>query len=152
MIYRVWSTDWIKDPHTEGERLLAAVREAVDTYREEPYKQDSWTVTKATDFLDVSKKSVAEIANEKYRSVRSRYAGGKASEIPMSDIEQTMLKVLAANLGLDKNGLFKETAQHGYSWARQGSTIKQKFEMAYQRLLFQKKITEDEDGKIKCMI
>lgn len=31
-IYRIWSTDWIKDPVTEGQRLLDAVNEAVSAY------------------------------------------------------------------------------------------------------------------------
>jgi very-short-patch-repair endonuclease len=33
-IYRVWSTDWIKDPKTEGEKLLNAVKEAIANYHE----------------------------------------------------------------------------------------------------------------------
>ena len=31
-LYRIWSTDWIKDPITEGEKLLNAVDEAIATY------------------------------------------------------------------------------------------------------------------------
>lgn len=34
-IYRIWSTDWIKDPATEKRRLLEAVRTAIDEYVEE---------------------------------------------------------------------------------------------------------------------
>lgn len=33
-IYRIWSTDWIKDPLTEGKRLLEAVENAVNSYSE----------------------------------------------------------------------------------------------------------------------
>ncbi len=33
-IYRIWSTDWIKDPVTEGQRLLEAVDESIDSYTE----------------------------------------------------------------------------------------------------------------------
>lgn len=33
-IYRIWSTDWIKDPITEGQRLTEAVEEAVHSYTE----------------------------------------------------------------------------------------------------------------------
>ena len=33
-IYRIWSTDWIKDRHTEGARLLDAVKDAINNYRE----------------------------------------------------------------------------------------------------------------------
>lgn len=31
-IYRIWSTDWIKDPITEGEKLITAVEHAIATY------------------------------------------------------------------------------------------------------------------------
>ncbi len=31
-IYRIWSTDWIKDPITEGERLTTAIKDAISTY------------------------------------------------------------------------------------------------------------------------
>ena len=31
-IYRVWSTDWIKDTKTEGEKLLRAIEDAINNY------------------------------------------------------------------------------------------------------------------------
>ncbi|MDQ2086923.1 DUF559 domain-containing protein [Herbivorax sp. ANBcel31] len=34
-IYRIWSTDWIKDPVTEGEKLIEAVENAINGYVEE---------------------------------------------------------------------------------------------------------------------
>ncbi|SFS07432.1 DUF4011 domain-containing protein [Anaeromicropila populeti] len=34
-IYRIWSTDWIKDPITEGQRLLEAVETAINSYVDE---------------------------------------------------------------------------------------------------------------------
>ncbi|SHJ80608.1 Protein of unknown function [Anaerocolumna jejuensis DSM 15929] len=34
-IYRIWSTDWIKDPVTEGQRLLEAVEAAINDYIDE---------------------------------------------------------------------------------------------------------------------
>ncbi|EGL16336.1 AAA domain-containing protein [Paenibacillus sp. HGF7] len=34
-IYRIWSTDWIKDPLTEGQKLLEAVNKALNEYSEE---------------------------------------------------------------------------------------------------------------------
>jgi very-short-patch-repair endonuclease len=32
-IYRIWSTDWIKDPNTEGHKLLEAVNIAISNYK-----------------------------------------------------------------------------------------------------------------------
>ncbi len=31
-IYRIWSTDWIKDPITEGQKLIEAVMDSISTY------------------------------------------------------------------------------------------------------------------------
>ena len=31
-IYRIWSTDWIKDPRTEGEALITAINDAIANY------------------------------------------------------------------------------------------------------------------------
>jgi very-short-patch-repair endonuclease len=31
-IYRIWSTDWIKDPMTEGEKLISAIDNAISNY------------------------------------------------------------------------------------------------------------------------
>ncbi|UZT82888.1 DUF4011 domain-containing protein [Caproicibacterium sp. BJN0003] len=144
-IYRVWSTDWIKDQHTEGLHLLTAIKEAIQNYRE-PTPKAHTESSKVADYLDVSSKSTQESIKEKYKTIESKYAGCNANEIPISDFEQTMLRVLANNYGLDKEALFKETALYGYLWLRQGSTIKKNFECAYQRLLAQNKITEKDKG------
>ena len=34
-IYRIWSTDWIKDPVSEGERLLVSIQNAINSYNED---------------------------------------------------------------------------------------------------------------------
>lgn len=34
-IYRIWSTDWIKDPNTEGQKLIHAVDDAIASYSED---------------------------------------------------------------------------------------------------------------------
>lgn len=39
-LYRVWSTDWIKDPVTEGNRLTEAIENAIDNFK---YRNDGET-------------------------------------------------------------------------------------------------------------
>lgn len=62
-IYRIWSTDWIKDPVSEGQRLLAAIEMAINNYSETkpqnilntaPANQQ---VTETADFVTVEDKS-----------------------------------------------------------------------------------------------
>ena len=54
-IYRIWSTDWIKDPVAEGEKLLAAVEEAIETFGVDGFDATGSSATEDTanaeDFL-----------------------------------------------------------------------------------------------------
>lgn len=151
-IYRVWSTDWIKDQHAEGVRLVSAIEQAIDNHRETIPSSKAALKEKVTDFLNVQTvsvdESIREGIHEKVANIRSRYFGLSAKEISTRDFVETMLKVLQNNFGLDKAGLFKETSLYGYGWERQGSAIKQKLELAFAAMLQSNKI-EEEEGKIK---
>jgi very-short-patch-repair endonuclease/predicted nucleic acid-binding Zn-ribbon protein len=149
-IYRIWSTDWIKDQRTEGDRLLKAVETAMNSYREEPKPREA-SAPKSTDFMAISAKSAAESEQEKLSIIKSGYWGYNAVEIPVVDFEKTMLRVLESEFGLDKPALFKETALYGYGWQRQGSTIKERFEQTYRDLLGKNKI-EEVEGKINIIM
>ena len=154
-IHRIWSTDWIKDRHTEGERLLTAVRQAIDNYYETTPTATNKIKDQVTDFLEVTTvsadESIREGVEQKFRMLRSPYRGYQAKEIPASDFAATMIKVLQNSFGLDKAGLFKETTLYGYCWERQGSTIREKLETAFASLLKKNKISIGEDGKIKLV-
>ena len=63
-IYRIWSTDWIKDPITEGAKLLEAVEDAIANYgvgedaHFEPVPEDTHGES-ATDFVNVEEKDLS---------------------------------------------------------------------------------------------
>lgn len=58
-IYRIWSTDWIKDPVTEGEKLLEAVENALKSYSA-PYKEIAEIdEAKSDDFMFMEKKIIS---------------------------------------------------------------------------------------------
>jgi very-short-patch-repair endonuclease len=58
-IYRIWSTDWIKDPTTEGERLIEAVDKAISEYVEDiPIPQKTADDAEPSTFLSVEKKEI----------------------------------------------------------------------------------------------
>lgn len=60
-IYRIWSTDWIKDPVTEGEKLVEAAEQALKKttflYQETPKSEN----IKAADFVSIVKKTESKI-------------------------------------------------------------------------------------------
>jgi very-short-patch-repair endonuclease len=153
IIYRVWSTDWIKDQHTEGARLLDAVKKAINGYSEVSLASNAPTAVKTMDFLDMSTQTVYESIQEgvqqKFNVLRSNYFGWQADDIPTKDFAETMCKVLKNDFGLDKAGLFKETALYGYGWRRQGINIKTNFESVLDDLLKREIVKEEADNKIK---
>lgn len=63
-IYRIWSTDWIKDPTTEGNRLVEAVEKAIKNYgNDEPVSLEP--EVDAGDFVSLEDKadSIENIVN-----------------------------------------------------------------------------------------
>lgn len=63
-IYRIWSTDWIKDPVTEGKLLSKAIEEAIASYHEEPPKAESKQLKETKEYLNLSDEtSTSNISN-----------------------------------------------------------------------------------------
>lgn len=151
-IYRIWSTDWVKNRNFEGARLLASIENAISNYRE-PTPYSHAKDAKMTDFLDVStqtpEESSQEGAEQKALALRSSFYGCPAKEVPPRDMAAVMLKVLEIDYGLDKVGLFRDTSLYGYGWQRQGSVIKEKFEKAFDLLIGQGRIDMDSAGKLR---
>ncbi|CAM4473564.1 DUF4011 domain-containing protein [Paenibacillus tarimensis] len=61
-IYRIWSTDWIKDPLTEGRKLLDAIQKALNEYSEES-STNSGAMNKLQDDLLQESISIEVIEN-----------------------------------------------------------------------------------------
>jgi len=57
-IYRIWSTDWIKDPITEGEKLINAINDAISTYDTDEIAQIEEMDTNPDDFITVDNRTV----------------------------------------------------------------------------------------------
>ena len=64
-IYRIWSTDWIKDPITEGQKLLDVVKAAIEQYDAEDKVSGTYSTTPVTpkeeakEFLSFDMKTVS---------------------------------------------------------------------------------------------
>lgn len=142
--YRIWSTDWIKDPDSEGKNLLAAISDAIRDYQEpEPAHKE----IDDTDFLQISEKTEND-SQEDISHLRSDYYGKNIKDIPLYDIEDTLLKITEHGFGYTKDGLFNDTIKFGYGWKRKGRSIMDKINRAYQNLLANQTLIE-EDGKVK---
>lgn len=62
-IHRIWSTDWIKDQRTEGEKLLEAVRKAISDYT--PSKQNT-AIPKEAVRTDEENTDIEVVARERF--------------------------------------------------------------------------------------
>lgn len=145
--YRIWSTDWIKDPDTEGKKLLSAISQAIAEYQEPEIIPEE---TEHTDFLKISRRTKADLKKEDITQFRSPHFGKNVKEIPIADIEKTMLKMLEHGYGYTKEGLFDDIAKYGYGWKRKGKTIVGALTQAYDHLLSNGSIME-ENGRIKAL-
>jgi len=61
-IYRVWSTDWIKDPLKEGNDLIRAIENAIQSYDDDPFLQQSRLPTQDAEKSNYL--TVSQIASE----------------------------------------------------------------------------------------
>lgn len=147
-IHRIWSTDWIKDPNAERKKLLDAVEKAISNYQETYSMTDNKTENdKQEQYLNVSEADVTDQISD-YLKVKSAYAGMNVQDVPIKDIENTILKVLEIGYGYDMDTLIKSTAKYGYTWQRTGKNIKARFTMAFNRLINKEAIIV-ENGIIK---
>jgi len=84
-----------------------------------------------------------------YFRVRSAYAGMNIHDVPINDIEDTILKILEEGYGYNIETLIKNTAKYGYDWQRTGKNIKARINTAINRLLSKEAITI-ENGVLKA--
>ena len=143
-MYRVWSTDWIKDPKTEGEKLLNAVEEAIKEYSISYY--GAQTEIK-NEFLKLTARMDAPV-----KIPQPKHYGYEPRDIPAKEFEGEMIRIISLSYGIFKEGLFKETALR-YGWERQGPVIKDCLETAYQNLIRKNKIIVREiEGKTSISV
>lgn len=161
-IYRIWSTDWIKDVGNEKKRLRDAVNEAIKNHKveaEKPQEREKTTssnslikgIKNAGILTDVRINSknvnvgiVDQIKSDEYlkttnkeskeKVIISKYAGHLPDKIPMTDYMITLCSVLECSYGISKSGLLKTTAS-AYGWKKVGSTINARITAALMELV-----------------
>lgn len=131
-IYRIWSTDWIKDPVTEGEKLIEAVEDALKNYAvpyEEVIKTDA---PKADDFVSIEKKTIS------VEEQRNPYGFEEEKSVSFSDlprnysgylsIEDCIVEVVKQRFPIHYDLLCKELAP---LLGNEKATVKVKREVDY---------------------
>ncbi|HPE28637.1 MAG TPA: hypothetical protein PLM10_07265, partial [Saccharofermentans sp.] len=78
-IYRIWSTDWIKDPITEGKRLVDAIEDALDNFIDANHQflHTQKDESEVTDFI-------IELENENCSSLDNPYGFEEYKEADIS--------------------------------------------------------------------
>lgn len=93
-IYRIWSTDWIKDPVAEGKKLIAAVEEAIESFGMDGFDElnssRSETTASAEDFVNVEVKTTSK------KNVSNPYGFEKAKDADFSSLPRDQFGYLNA--------------------------------------------------------
>lgn len=91
-IYRIWSTDWIKDTSAEGEKLLSAVRNAIEQHPLNNISNDIVEVKSVeieNDFIEVVSKDTQLSGNRIDDKSANPYGFENYIETQISDVERT---------------------------------------------------------------
>jgi len=145
-IYRIWSTDWIKDPVAEGEKLIEAVENALKNYAvpyEEIAERDE---PKANDFVSIDKKTVS------LEDQLNPYGFDEENEVSFSDLprnysgylsmENCILEVVKRRFPIHYDLLCKELAP---LLGNEKATVKVKREVDYGLSKIGKQIIRKDD-------
>ena len=141
--YRIWSTDWIKDPEYEKNRLVEAIERAVLIYHEKTPEsiQDNSDENDYSEVIEVTTKTTA---TEPEKDHSSKFIGSKPLDIPISDYKETVITFLSMGYGSNqKESLIKTAAKLAYGWDRVGSNIRKQFNKAINAL--------EREGKIEVV-
>jgi very-short-patch-repair endonuclease len=121
-IYRIWSTDWIKDPASEGVRLIEAVEDAFKSYGD-PYEEISKIgAPTANDFISIEKKTISHEDNlnpygfEKEKDIS--FAGHSFNNINSLSVKDCIVEVVNKRFPIHYDLLCREIAPlYGYKKA-----------------------------------
>lgn len=150
-IYRIWSTDWIKDPVTEGEKLVEAVEDALKNYAV-PYEDVLKTdIPKADDFVSIEKKTISE------EEQLNPYGFEEEKQISFSDlprnysgylsIEDCIVEVVKQRFPIHYDLLCKELAP---LLGNEKATVKVKREVDYGLSKLGKRIIRKDNFLYPC--
>ena len=140
-LYRVWSTDWTKDPRGEAARLLHAVNAAIEGAGDGPIDGPGNMPVQSDDgsssYLEIHEHQSSGAGAQ----VQTDYFGAQTDQVPSTDLIRVMTEVVATSFGIDREGLFTTTAR-SYGWQRRGNRINERLEYAFRLLLATGRIQE----------
>lgn len=133
-IYHVWSPDWVKDPVNEKARLIKAIRHAADNLRTKRPALSDYPV-QSESRLSIIKKTDEEIETELAKKYRSDFYGYEPMEIPVTDFQSIIIKILSDGYGSRlKDNLIRDVGRLGYGWSRMGPIRKKRILAALDHL------------------
>lgn len=145
IIYRIWSTDWIKDPLSEKDKLRKAIDDAINRISvDEKIERADKRENEITNYVVVN-----ELGNKLKESILSEYYNYNAVDVPISDLKKTICMLLSNYYGITKEGLVKALLK-SYGWQKRGKVINERFNEAFKSLCNTKHIRVF-DGKVELI-
>ena len=144
-IVRIWSTDWVKDPNAQVERVVAALEQA----RKAPQKpaispSRSLPEVRRADEAPVK---IVPIAN-RAEQPESRYDFDKIDDVPGGVIEKLVLAVLAS-YGATAGDDLKQAVSRQLGFKRTGKNIVARLDLSIESLVRARKLIRVDGDTLK---
>ncbi|MFG0333882.1 MAG: AAA domain-containing protein, partial [Maioricimonas sp. JB049] len=136
-IVRVWSTDWIANPHGQVQRVLAAFQHAISSGDTTPVQQ-----APAGDDVDLAPRYIPRTSGD-----GPRPAFSAIEEVPETYLT-SRLQEIARRLGTTQRDDLIRSVARDLGFARTGNRIRQRIDECLHAQIADRVLTEDADGRV----
>jgi very-short-patch-repair endonuclease len=144
-IVRIWSTDWVKNPNAQIDRVIAALEQAGKAPRKAVVSQ-SRTSAKVQR-VDETPVKINPI-DKKPEPPGNQYTFDKIDDVPESIIEKLVLSIIGS-CGATEEGDLKQAISRQLGFKRTGKNIDARLEQSIASLIRARKLVRIEGGSIK---
>jgi very-short-patch-repair endonuclease len=142
-IVRIWSTDWVQDPLSQIDRVVAQYdRVRSDTTASHPSRPDVATPEHRLDEIPL------DVVNVRPKSPSSAIAFQNIDEVSDAHIKDLLLALLG-NYGATEEEDLKQAVTRQLGFQRMGRKIRTRIEGCIEGLIFEKKISRTDDDSLK---
>ena len=142
-IIRIWSTDWIKTPSQQVERVINEYRKRLEYLKSNEINEVTSDITEFEDEKPIFvKEAVSLIATEE-----PAFYYGKIYDVPEEVIEGLILEALNRYGITEQNELIKSVSKK-LGFQRTGINIQNRLTQCIERLVYNERISRKDDGRL----
>ncbi len=144
-IVRIWSTDWVKNPNSQIDQVVAALEQAQKAPRKSVVSQSrSSAKVQCGDEIPVKITPVVKRSEQS----EHQYTFDKIEDVPESTIEKLVLSILGS-YGATGEDEVKQTTCRQLGFGRMGKNINARIELTIESLIRATKVVRLDGGSLK---